>query len=942
MLFVSCYQDVDVATLSVTEEVDASYTSAMVSVRSSIASKKLFFRAYIATDSNMNSIIQKVELGDAREGAASVAVTDLEDGNQYYYQIECYSTASKKKCEVKSFSTLTALCPTVQTTQTASNITSTSAVSGGIVVSDGGVPVTGRGVCWSTSQNPTISNDKTTDGSGTGSFNSSIQGLTRNTTYYVRAYATNRKGTSYGDQYSFTTTADLPTVTTTSVSSVTGSSAIGGGSITDDGGSSITARGICWSTSPNPTVGDNHTTNGSGTGTFTGNMTGLTGGTTYYVRAYATNSAGTGYGDQVSFTTSANSPVVTTSAVSNITSTSATCGGNVTSSGGSSVSGRGVCWSTSSNPSIYDNHTTNGSGTGSFTSSLTGLTPGTTYHVRAYATNSIGTSYGTQVSFTTSATIPTVTTSSVSNITGTSASCGGNVTATGGASVTARGVCWSTSQNPTISNSHTTNGTGTGSFTSSIAGLTGGTTYYVRAYATNSAGTSYGSQMSFTTSTTTPTVTTSSVSDITGTTALCGGNVTAAGGASVTERGVCWSTSQNPTISNSHTTNGTGTGSFTSSITGLTTGTTYYVRAYATNSVGTSYGAQVSFTTSATTPTVTTSSVSSITRTSASCGGNVTTSGGASVTSRGVCWSTSQNPTISNSHTTNGTGTGSFTSSITGLSEGTTYYVRAYATNSAGTAYGNQVTFTTGATTTGALTGLFSVSSTNRVRFSMGNLQYRASNNSWRFASAQYSVLGSANDNISSSNSGWIDLFGYGTSGYNGAYPYNSSISGTYPNSNISGTQYDWGVHNAISNGGNTVGIWRTLTNSEWSYLLNNRPNASVKRGSGSVNGVYGLIILPDSWTIPSGCTFSPTTHNTYSLTQWNSMQSAGAVFLPFAGYRSELQTLTSYWSHYWSSTIVNASSSQAYFVKVENDGLWRISSEYTAHGNPVRLVVDD
>jgi uncharacterized protein (TIGR02145 family) len=290
-------------------------------------------------------------------------------------------------------------------------------------------------------------------------------------------------------------------------------------------------------------------------------------------------------------------PTVTTKAVTSITTNSATCGGNVTSDGCTTVTARGVCWSTSQNPIVSNSHTTNGTGTGDFSSSLTGLSPNTTYYVRAYATNSVGTAYGSQMGFTTPASMPTVTSSSISNITSTTASGGGYVTSTGGATVIARGVCWSTSQNPTVSNSHTTDGTGTGSFTSSLTSLSPNTTYYVRAYATNSVGTAYGSQVSFTTPASMPTVTTNSISNIYSTTASGGGYVTSTGGATVTARGVCWSTSQNPTVSNSHTTDGTGTGSFTSNITGLTAGTTYYVRAYATNSVGTSYGAQRSFTT---------------------------------------------------------------------------------------------------------------------------------------------------------------------------------------------------------------------------------------------------------------------------------------------------------------------------------------------------------
>jgi len=589
------------------------------------------------------------------------------------------------------------IAPPTVTTAAVSSVTATSASSGGNVTSDGDAAVTARGVCWSTSPNPTITSPHTTDGIGTGSFTSSITGLTPGTTYHVRAYATNSVGTSYGSDVSFTTNALVPTITTTAASNITSTTASSGGNVTSDGGSAIASRGVCWSTSANPTTANSHTTDGTGTGAFTSSITGLNPGTIYHVRAYATNSVGTSYGNEVTFTTIAVAPTVTTTAVSNIGSTTASSGGNVISDGGAAVTARGVCWSTSANPTTSDSHTTDGTGTGAFTSSITGLTPGTTYHVRAYATNSVGTSYGNDVTFTTIAVAPTVTTTVVSNITATTATSGGNVTDAGGAAVTARGVCWSTSANPTISDSHTTDGTGTGIFTSSITGLTPGTTYHVRAYATNSVGTSYGSDITFTTNAVAPTVITTVVSNISSKTASSGGNVTDDGGAAVTVKGVCWSTSANPTTSDGHTTDGTGTGTFTSSITGLAPGTTYHVRAYATNSVGTSYGSDITFTTNAVVPTVTTIAVSDITATSASSGGNVSDDGGAPVTARGVCWGTSTNPTISDSHTTDGSGTGTFTSSITGLTPDTTYYLRAYATNTAGTAYGNEATFTTAA-----------------------------------------------------------------------------------------------------------------------------------------------------------------------------------------------------------------------------------------------------
>ncbi|MCX6223788.1 MAG: hypothetical protein NTV01_03410, partial [Bacteroidia bacterium] len=191
------------------------------------------------------------------------------------------------------------------------------------------------------------------------------------------------------------------------------------------------------------------------------------------------------------------SPMVSTAAVTNITVTNATGGGNVTSDGGATVTARGVCWSTSSNPTTANSKTTDGTGTGSFTSNLTGLTGNTTYYIRAYATNSVGTSYGNEVSFKTSPVSPILTTTAITVITQTSASSGGNITDDGGSSVTARGVCWSTVSSPTTTNNKTTDGTGTGPFTSSLSGLTGNTTYYVRAYATNSIGTSYGNEQTF-------------------------------------------------------------------------------------------------------------------------------------------------------------------------------------------------------------------------------------------------------------------------------------------------------------------------------------------------------------------------------------------------------------------------------------------------------------
>lgn len=584
----------------------------------------------------------------------------------------------------------------VMTTTNASSVGATSATVGGNITNDGGRPVLERGICYGTSQSPDINGDHTQDGSGTGTFSHNITGLNSSTTYYARAYATNRNGTYYASNIvSFTTTDGLPTVTTTAISDITATTAKSGGEVTNNGGFNVTARGVCWNTMGSPDLNDLHTTNGNGNGTFTSNITDLQLGTTYYVRAYATNSKGTTYGAEKTFTTPSGSVTINFSQPTNVTASSATCTAEITDDGGAPIAFRGFCWSTSQYPTSDGNHVELGMGSGSFYSTITGLQPSTTYYIRAYATNGAGTHYSTQQTITTTSGLPVLTTATISNITATTAQSGGTITSDGGFNVTARGICWNTMGNPDLNGSHTTNGTGTGTFTANLTNLTPGTTYHVRAYATNSTGTVYGNEQTFTASDGLPQVTTGTVSNITATAAQCSGNVTADGGFSVTARGVCWNTMGNPDVNGDHTTNGTGTGTFTANMTDLTPGTTYHVRAYATNSTGTVYGSETTFTTSSGNVEFTISNATNITAVSATCTANITSDGGSTVTERGFCWSTSQYPVTTGSHIAVGNGTGSFTSSITDLSPSSTYYVRAYAINAAGTSYSSQKNFTT-------------------------------------------------------------------------------------------------------------------------------------------------------------------------------------------------------------------------------------------------------
>lgn len=300
---------------------------------------------------------------------------------------------------------------------------------------------------------------------------------------------------------------------------------------------------------------------------------------------------------------------------------------------------------------------------------------------------------------------PSVTTNDPTNITQTSAEIIGNLTNLGGGSVTQRGHCWSENSNPTVTDNRTTLGAGlVGAFSSSITGLASGKTYYVRAYATNSSGTGYSETKIFKTSTTPtpPAVSIGVVSDITTNAAKVTGNITNIGGANVTEHGHCYDTSPNPTINNTKTTFGptNAAQAITSSFTNLKQGTKYFVRTYATNTVGTSYSNELSFETTVpvTPPAITTGAVSNIGQTAATVSATVSNLGSSPVIQHGFCWSTTNaNPTIADTKNQRGTlsATGAFTSTLS-LNKGTNYYLRPYLQTQDGkTYYGSSTDATT-------------------------------------------------------------------------------------------------------------------------------------------------------------------------------------------------------------------------------------------------------
>ncbi len=734
---------------------------------------------------------------------------------EYVNSILVYDNINKKQngYSVRCLRDMSAqiILPTIITT-TANNITTSTAIAGGNIIIDGNAAITARGICWSNSPNPTIADSIVSGGTGSGIFTSSIIGLTAGTTYFVRAFATNSIGTAYGNEINFTTIpSNLAVLTTTNVSSISYTTAITGGNISSYGAGTIFARGVCWSTSSNPTIALNtKTSDGTGTGSFTSNIIGLTPGTTYYMRAYATNSVGTAYGNEIIFTTLTNPlntvydydgniydtihigtqiwlkqnlrtthykngtyiPNVINSEIWEQLNSGARCyyyddsAYYASSRGGLynwyAVNTTNLCptgWHVPNNVEWLDLSTYLGgdsvaggklketgnyvAGTSLWLPSNSGATNSSGFTAQPVGTRKVygdyelwgeycklwssytynnyyfhfEMKYSNPFAFLsnctlkneglpvrcikdigTQATLPVITTINVSNIDSANAISGGNISYDGGVIVTSRGVCWSTTPNPTINlSTKTIDGTGVGNFVSNISNLTANTTYYIRAYATTSIGTTYGNQYIFTTDVTVlPTLTSKPITSITSTTANSGGNIISDGGTAVTARGVCWSTTSNPTVPlSTKTSDGTGVGSFISNITGLSAGTTYFLRAYATNNFGTAYGNEINFTCPTTLPSLTTTAATNITATTVNLGGNIISNGGATVTAHGVCWRTSANPTIADNKTNNGTGIGSFVSSIVGLAATTTYYVRAYATNSVGTAYGNEISFTT-------------------------------------------------------------------------------------------------------------------------------------------------------------------------------------------------------------------------------------------------------
>lgn len=375
----------------------------------------------------------------------------------------------------------------------------------GDVTNEGFSAAKDRGFVWSqTNQNPSVSDNKISVGYGKGQYFYILDKLIVNTTYYYRAFATNDKGTSYGELKTVKT-ADysLASLITDLPKNITYTSVEVGGNVTDDGGIPVTEKGICLSNFRTPTIEDIKIPNGKGLGSFANIVIKLLDGTNYIVRAYAINGKGVSYGNEQKFSTiSIKTPTLSTYIVQNISSTYATLYGNISDNGGSDIIEKGFCLSKTPNSSISDIKVkASNNEMGDYAIVITGLDPLSKYYIKAYAQNSKGISYGQETSFSTlQATTPIVGTNEFQEITLSSVKAGVEIISNGGADITEFGVCLSPERNPSIFDRKVILGTSNSQGKmENIYGLNSNSTYYLRGYAINRIGISYGPEKSFTT-----------------------------------------------------------------------------------------------------------------------------------------------------------------------------------------------------------------------------------------------------------------------------------------------------------------------------------------------------------------------------------------------------------------------------------------------------------
>ncbi|MBO5676313.1 MAG: hypothetical protein J6S07_08345, partial [Bacteroidaceae bacterium] len=560
-----------------------------------------------------------------------------------------------------------------------------------------------------------------------GEYSTTLEGLDPNQKYSFRAYAINSKGTAYGEIMTFSTVVGLPVLSTVDVADITATSAIVTADVKDKGGESITEVGFYYSTEEivdiesSVKVKKNYTGNA-----FSASLDELQIFADYYVKAYAVNSAGVAYSDVVSFKTLASTPVVNTVGASEITPTSAVLSGTVATDNGAAITERGFVYLKGTEAPTTSSNKVKVEGTlGDFTASLADLEPNQKYSYRAYAINAKGTSYGDIMNFSTSVSLPTLSAMKVSSITTTSATFTCTVTNHGGETVSEVGFYYSKEESVDVETAQKISEVySSDAFTLKADDLEIGQNYYVKAYVKNSVGEAYSAVLAFKTTSTAPSVSTIGYTKLSATSAELSGQVLDDNGENITERGFVWvkGTSTPTTSSSKQSVEGI-VGDYTATVTDLEPNQIYSFRAYAINSKGTAYGDVMQLQIAVTLPSVTTNEVTGITNTTATSGGVITSDGGGQILAKGVVWSMRQNPTLESSNMINeGEGTDAFTSRLTDLTPGLTYYVRAYATNVMGTTYGEEKQFTT----TGEIQGIPLEASNSFIISNAGTYTFQA------------------------------------------------------------------------------------------------------------------------------------------------------------------------------------------------------------------------
>jgi len=888
--------------------------------------------------------------------------------------------------------TFAATLPTLTTT-TVSAITSTTAISGGNLTSDGGASVTARGICYSTSNNPTTADSVENSGSGIGSFISNLSGLTANTTYYLRAFATNSLGTAYGNQDIFSTLSTLPSVSTAPATAITSTTATTGGNVISDGGVNVTARGICYSTTPNPTISNTVVNSGSGIGSYTSNLIGLTANTTYYIRAFATNSIGISYGNQISIITlfATVYPVY-----------------DIDGNGYDTVHIGLQIWL---KQNLKVTHYRNGDSVSYYcyndsvvykniygllynwyaVADSRNLCP-TGWHVPSNAEWATLTTYLGGESIAggklkeagiTHWNSPNTGATNVSYFTGLPA----GLHSTNGyfSSIGSINYLWTSSESASTHSNYiylTNNNIG-----ASKSSLDKNNGLSIRCL--NDAN----SQATL------PIVTTSNATNFTSVQATFTGNVVSDGGAVVTKRGFCFSIITNPTIASDTilVNDGLSIGNFYAMITTLTPNTIYYVRAFATNSAGTAYGNEITFTTKGQLAIISTSSASAISEYIATIGGQIINDGGNLITARGICYKTSPNPYITNNNIPCGTGFGSFSANLTNLIPNTIYYARAYAINNVGTAYGNQVSFIT--TSIGSLSILTTTAAsliTATSAISGGNITSDGGTTVTTRGICYSTTINPTiiNTKIISGNgigsfnallSALIDSTTYYIRAYainNAGTAYGNQISFTTLQNSATINDIDGNVYDTVHIGsqiwlkqnlkvtkyrnGNPIPNvtddtqWATL--SSGSYCWYDNDSATYKNLYGALYNYYAVVdsrnLCPIEWHVPSdnewtilttylgGDSIAGNKLKEVGTTHWivyniGATNESGFVGLP-GGFRSSWSAFYTYGynGYWWSSTDYN--NSYAWFRELTyNDSIVLHNNIVKTNGFSVRCVKD-